>query len=495
MPVEYAASMTSESEFLLLNEAGSCDTRSAWNSPEKEKLWLYNLHYFDDLNARTAKDRRGWHRRLLTRWINENPPGVGAGWEPYVLSKRIVNWCKWLRRNDGDCNHIDTSLAIQVRWLAKSIEYHLLGNHLLMNAKALMIAGMMYEGPEADSWYQTGKRIISRQIPEQVLNDGGHFELSPMYHAAMMEDLLDLLSFHRASNVNCPSIYMESFLAMRGWLANMCHPDGEIPFFNDAAFGIAPRLVELDAYAARLGVKGDSQSGGSTQHMIESGYVTMRNPEVFLACDCAPVGPHYLPAHAHADTLSFELSLFGQRVFVNSGTSVYGTSEERHRQRSTSAHNTVCVDDENSSEIWSGFRVARRARSAVHEIELNGHLRVAASHDGYKRLPGKVRHFRCWEIGDDNLQIEDRLEGRYGDAMARFHLHPDIVVKMIDGTSAQLELPDGKKIGFSASGARSFSVEASTWHPEFGKSIQNSVLVVGFLSTDLVTRVTWRQAS
>jgi hypothetical protein len=33
-----------------------------------------------------------------------------------------------------------------------------------------------------------------------------------------------------------------------------------------------------------------------------------------LILDVAPVGPDYLPGHAHADTLSFELSLFGQRA-------------------------------------------------------------------------------------------------------------------------------------------------------------------------------------
>ena len=79
--------------------------------------------------------------------------------------------------------------------------------------------------------------------------------------------------------------------------------------------------------------------------------------------DVAPVGPDYLPGHAHADTLSFELSLFGQRVLVNSGTSQYEAGPERSRQRGTAAHNTVIVDGHDSSEVWAGFRVARRASS------------------------------------------------------------------------------------------------------------------------------------
>ena len=29
---------------------------------------------------------------------------------------------------------------------------------------------------------------------------------------------------------------------MNGWLKNMCHPDGEISFFNDSAFDVAQVL-------------------------------------------------------------------------------------------------------------------------------------------------------------------------------------------------------------------------------------------------------------
>jgi hypothetical protein len=47
-----------------------------WNDPAREKLWLYNLHYFDDLNAVAAAKRTAWHRALLARWVAENPPGV-----------------------------------------------------------------------------------------------------------------------------------------------------------------------------------------------------------------------------------------------------------------------------------------------------------------------------------------------------------------------------------------------------------------------------------
>jgi hypothetical protein len=81
-------------EFLFLGERGSL-RELGWDGPQREKLWRYNQHYFDDLNARDAETRADWHRDLIDTWIRENPPGRGSGWEPYPTSLRMVNWVKW----------------------------------------------------------------------------------------------------------------------------------------------------------------------------------------------------------------------------------------------------------------------------------------------------------------------------------------------------------------------------------------------------------------
>ena len=81
--------------FRFLNITGSVRTAADWDDPATLRLWRYNLHYFDDLNTQGAGVRVDWHRSLIARWISENPPGVGTGWEPYPISLRIVNWVKW----------------------------------------------------------------------------------------------------------------------------------------------------------------------------------------------------------------------------------------------------------------------------------------------------------------------------------------------------------------------------------------------------------------
>jgi uncharacterized heparinase superfamily protein len=91
------------------------------------------------------------------------------------------------------------SLALQARYLAETVEYHLLGNHLLANAKALVFVGAFFEGgARRRAGSASGLRILASQLPEQVLDDGGHFERSPMYHSLILEDVLDLVNLHRS---------------------------------------------------------------------------------------------------------------------------------------------------------------------------------------------------------------------------------------------------------------------------------------------------------
>ncbi|MCB1743474.1 MAG: alginate lyase family protein, partial [Gammaproteobacteria bacterium] len=360
-PARRLPSLTGSGEFFLLGVGGHLD-QVGWEGPEREKLWRYNQHYFDDLNAMSGAERSTWHRALIDRWLQAHPPARGVGWEPYPTSLRIVNWVKWALAGNELGNAAMHSLAIQTRWLMRRLEWHLLGNHLFANAKALVFAGLFFKGQEARRWLQQGLSIIDRELPEQVLPDGGHFERSTLYHALALEDLLDLCNVAAAFEGIEPqwlearvSQWHASAQRMLGWLLGMCHPDGEIAFFNDSALDVAPSPSELQEYARRLGIE-DSQEPGGGRWFDASGYVRLASDCAKAFVDLAQVGPDYLPGHAHADTLSVELSVGAHRLLVNSGTSSYAKDEERLRQRGTAAHNTVIVDGVDSSEVWSGFR-------------------------------------------------------------------------------------------------------------------------------------------
>lgn len=478
-PVGWAArkpSLLGPERFCFLNEEG--DLSRGWDDPQAAKLWRYNLHYFDDLTCAGWQGRKVWHLALIERWVRENPPGQGSGWEPYPLSLRIVNWIKWSLAGNPLESSWQQSLAMQVRHLAGRLEHHLLGNHLFVNAKALVFAGLFFQGKEADQWLAKGLAILHREIREQVLADGGHFERSPMYHALILEDLLDVLNLARCCSGAVPASAMQQWEGvvegMRSWLRSMTHPDGEFSFFNDAACGIASPRDVLEGYALRLGlgpVAEPNQSNQSYQRLADSGFIRVADQDMVALLDVGEVGPDYLPGHAHADTLSFELSLFGQRVVVNSGTSCYGLGAERSRQRGTSAHSTVVLNGMDSSEVWGGFRVARRARpfNLVVEETRRG-IEVACSHDGYRRLPGQPVHQRQWRFGEGFLEVSDRIEGGLYPAVARYHLHPAVEVDQVEGRGGRLLLPGNRTIRWQAI-AGEVELAHSSYHPEFGQSL------------------------
>ncbi len=487
-------------QFRFLNHEHNLPSQRGWNDAALDKLWLYNLHYFDDLNARAADQRRAWHQALLQRWQLENRPADGNGWEPYPTSLRIVNWVKWLQAGNAAPHAMVQSLATQARWLAQRLEWHLLGNHLFANAKALVFAGLFFEGAEAASWLAKGLKIIARELPEQVLADGGNFERSTMYHAIFLEDLLDLLNAAERWPGQVPAAQVAQWREAAGrmlqWLAGMTHPDGEIALFNDAAFGIAPGLEELRSYAERLAIPSALASEARQSMPVllqfpESGYVRLEQAEAVALLDVAPIGPDYLPGHAHADTLSFELSVFGQRAVVNGGTSRYGLGPERLRERGTAAHSTVQVAGEDSSEVWGGFRVARRARPidlqlATHE----GAVTVACSHDGYTRLPGAPVHRRDWVLDADRLRVTDTVRGGTHAALARYILHPALQVVASGSNNWKLHLPGGQCLRVAVL-AGSAHLEPARYAPEFGKVLPTQCLAVHLVDSRAVLEWIW----
>lgn len=492
----YHRSSTSDlTAFQFLGESHCIDIQNDWNNPSLSKLWLYNLHYLDELNAQGSEERIDLCKQLINAWVAWNPEKHGNGWEPYVISLRAVNWIKWCSQYGAE-KAWDESLAKQFAFLSKRIEYHILANHLFANGKALVFGGAYFSAEQAKKWMSLGLKIVDSEVEEQFLADGGHYELSPMYHSILLWDLCDLIELARCSGdaqlQNRVPQWKSIVVKGIAWLESMIHPDGEISFFNDAAMGIAPTLHQLKSYAQKLKIEFEENSSDGLVHLNHTGYAVVSEMcEHKLIADIGKVGPDYQPGHAHADTLSFELSLWGKRVFVNSGTSQYGLDAERLRQRSTRAHNTVEIENANSSDVWAGFRVGRRARSTVLKCEQDqSGVLIKAFHDGYRFLKGKNIHHRTWRWSPSKLIIEDQIDGGLCGATAFFHLHPDVSLGDAGGDSIALTFGD-KQVEMHFEGLKKLDVQDSTWHPSFGVSVKNKCLAITFENSSLKTTISW----
>lgn len=452
-----------------------------WDDRNYSKLENYNLNYFDYIFNTGNLEKS---KSLIKEWTEKNKDYNTIPWHAYPVSLRIVNWIKFLSFHNIDINKYDQEISKHAAWLLNNLEYHLLGNHLLVNAKALLYAGFYLSSKESEVYIEKGLKLFEKELKEQLLDDGGSFELSPMYHAIMLEDLLDLHNIITASPKHPESRPLLTTLEnamtkMFDWLNTMTHSSGKYAHFNDSSGGVAPTLDELKKYADRLDLshiyikKHIKQS----RYLRSSGYCRLENEQAYVICDGANVGPDYIPGHAHADTLSFELTINNTEVIVNSGISEYGVSDERHRQRSTAAHSTASINNENSSEVWAGFRVARRAKIVSERFEKDT-LSYCAIHDGYKRLPCCVTHKRTWALNGSSLKVSDDFTGK-DDASVEvyFHLHPDISIEKCDSNYIILKNHNHLICKLHYKKNLDILINDSTYHPNFGETVKNKVII------------------
>jgi hypothetical protein len=358
--------------------------------------------------------------------------GGGDGWEPYALSLRLVNWTyAWLLFDEalesGFRDRLLDSIAAQTKHLRRNLELHLLGNHLQKNLHALLVAGLPFGDPAAQAIVADACGRLWIEIDEQVLDDGTHFELSPMYHAIALGDFLEDLSLLDAVGVAVPGRSRTRVLKMVEALGALARPGGRLHLFNDAADGIAPPLGWLsDRAAATLGATPPSHAGSFS--LPDAGFFGWADPGTGerLLLDCGAPGPTYQPGHAHCDLLSFELDLDGRPVIVDSGTSGYGGDPFRAYARSTRAHNTVEIGGLEQTEVWGDFRVARRATvvSAALDTEAAG-FHFSGAYRPYH--DDAVLHHRRVRRENAGWAVTDRVEGASGATLRSFiHLHPDL---------------------------------------------------------------------
>ncbi len=460
----------------FMGVAQDMTSATIWHDLRLDKLWRYHLHYFDYLNT---QETAPWQKILMLRWINENGQQRGDGWEPYPLSRRIVNWIKWLLTTEDDDDALRQSLATQVRCLSKRLEYHLQANHLFANAKALLFAGAFFSGKEGARWLKKGYALLQQEVYRQILADGGHIERSPMYHAVILHDLMDCINLLRAYHISYPVTWTKHTYNMLLWLQYLTHPDGDIAFFNDSTLGVADRFKALCAYYQRLHPEVNTFSQPTTSCLLpETGFARLQKEDLVVIADVGSIGPDYQPGHAHAETLSFELSYGSQRVFVNSGISTYNVGAERLRQRGTAAHNTLMVDGENSSHVWQSFRVARRAAIVARDcVDSKEGIILQATHDGYWDKK-KILHQRAWRLKDKRLEIQDLLLGNGCHRLGRYyHLHPTINVTQLSPDRVMLSWPNATvKIIMEVDGV--IEVIPAHYHPGFNCDVMNNKLVI-----------------
>jgi hypothetical protein len=432
-----------------------------WNHKKYGKLWTYNLNYFDYLLQETISKEEGIN--LINEFIDKSYE-ISDGMMPFPISLRGINWIKFLTKYNIENTKIDASLFVQYQILMDNIEYHIMGNHVLENGFSLLFGAYYFED---DKLYSEAKKILIEELEEQILIDGAHFELSPMYHQIMLFRVLDCINLVQNNPWNQQELlklFISKAEIMLGWLNTITYENGKIPLLNDSANNIAPTTQELNDYATMLSL--DSLQ----LELSECGYRKIKKLSYEMIIDIGNIGPDYIPGHAHSDTFNFELYYEGKPFIVDTGLSTYEVNKRRLLERSTASHNTVVVDDINQSEVWGGFRVARRAR-VIQREERNNYIEV--THDGYQRVG--VFHSRRFITEKNTIVIEDNLEStKKHMGIAYLHFYPGILPEVKDNTIII------KKVEILIYNAINITIDQYEYAPEFNKRVLSYKVAITF---------------
>lgn len=460
-----------QGSFTLLGEKRNLGTPIDWMSREKghpARLWGFQLHYHEtllDLAASVAGgDTDAWLLiwETVAGWIKGNRPehvGNSDAWHAYCISRRLPIWAQLfaLCKPPKDLEpQFLRSFATQAEWLSHALEFDLGGNHLLENLRALALAGCFLEevpghGGRAERWLDLAEKYFKTELALQVLPSGEHFERAPMYHCQVLGNLLQVGIVARGIRPQLSDVCLSTAARMGDFVAQILHPDGEIPLWGDSCFGEAYSMDEILALEQVAGMTIAQQAHrGAT---ITGNYWTWREGRDAVLFDAGPVGGDSLPAHAHCDLLGLEASVNGERWFVDSGVYDYEESSMRDYCRSSVAHNVVTVDNQNCCDVWSRFRMGRRGRVTRFEQGHEGGFSWCyASHDGYRHW-GVAELARlmvahqggAWSCVEAAYLSHSARASELPELVGRLHLAPHMQVESSGPRQLKLTLQDSQR--------------------------------------------------
>lgn len=454
-----------------------------WNHRYESHLWNYQLHYFDYAVwcARLWIERgeaRCWRlcRTLVESWLAHAQPGRCDGWDAYPTSLRVVNWiyayCLLAEHEAGTAfqNRWRASIYQQLDFLSRHVEYHLLANHLLKNAKALVIGGLFFaHDQQGQRWLKLGQRLLWRELGEQVLPDGGHYERAPMYHAQTLGDWLECFALLKVFGclITTESTLAQRLQAMAGFLEAVSYADGTLALFNDSANTEETRPKPLLETAARIC---NYKAGSAVATFPQTGYFIWQSGDGSekLIVDAGPPSVAYNTAHAHCDLLSYELRFDGKPFIVDTGVHGYGGDPFRAYCRATLAHNTVQFDGREQSELWGTFRLARRAEVIAAEVldDITSWQFRGAYRPYYDRNLTHQRLIQRRATGE--WVVTDTAHGSaVNEAESFLHLHPAIHVRQVQADGLVIECQtDTRSILIEPFGATSVELITGSTIPQ-----------------------------
>jgi hypothetical protein len=456
---------------------------------------------------------------VIDGWMEANPPYEGVNWTNGIEFATRVVVALFVNTALGDLApeplqaRLKQFIGAHVWMLARYPSlFSSANNHRVAELAALYLAYLCAPGlPRASKAHEA--RALEREVLKQFHDDGVGAEQSPTYAAYSLEWFLLAAMCAAESGEPFSDPYVGRLRAAALHLRWMMDAGGRTPAIgdddegrivalgptsdylypaaicataarwmqdNDIAPPVQPATI-LDAFAGEFEPRVEEALGDRV--FSSGGYSVSRRTSAhgvrYLAFDHAPLGFLSIAAHGHADALALWLHVGVDPVLIDAGTYLYHTHNgARDRFRGTAAHNTLCLDGRDQSQIAGPFNWSSHAKA-----RLLGDW--TGEHDGYVSAFG-VKHVRRVRIGDV-IEVSDALEGALTTPTpwsVGFTFHPDIKLTAVrDGVDAVT--PAGARVSLRMIGAETVELVACEISTGFGRLAEAQRLIASGNTQDV----------
>lgn len=382
----------------------------------------------------------------IESWINSNSPYRGINWVSGIeLALRAISILtvitltgKYLTSQQR--SKIWGTVQAHGNWLARYPSKHSsANNHRTAEGLGLFVLGSLCPQLEAaEEWRTQGWSILCESADSQILPDGVSAEQAVSYGNIVLEMLHIGEQIAINAGLDIPDNYHQQMRRGEEFINCITDKGGNYPHIgdDDNGFVIDPGLRQIF-----LNAPSPAPIPNGAKCFEAGGYTVGRHHinqhDLLVVFDHGDLGYLSIAAHGHADALSIWLHIDDQPVFVDAGTYLYHSGgAERDAFRGTAAHNTLCLEETNSSTIAGPFNWSHKAQCKVITSQLNDdNWYVEAEHDGYVRKFNTIHRRKVSFDMQQGITIRDSLNSvKEHTVEIGYLLHPALSAQFEDKT-------------------------------------------------------------
>lgn len=359
------------------------------------KAWLYTG------NKRFAEKMAA----LMSDWIERvklTEESKGNTWRSLEAGLRCENWIRSIQILKGSGALTEDILAKVKKSLEEhgeylktaSADFHRLSNWGVLQDHGLFLAGL-YLGRK--DYVSLAAERLDREIQMQIMDDGSHWEQSPMYHCEVLHCVLDTIYIAGQNSIYLPQRLLVNGHKMCGALAAWIKPDGKLfcqsdsddteardllvqgaLLFGDGRLKAAARGKLFEENVWDFGAEvpelykelPETYPEAAGTVLPDSGNYILRGDHTeaaaYLHMHCGCLGS----GHGHGDLLHIDVGMHGEDILIDSGRYTYVDTKLRRRLKEPEAHNTLRVDGQDFSVCLDGWGYKKLAGPIKGEYKL-----------------------------------------------------------------------------------------------------------------------------